>query len=384
MSNTHKALVLESFDKPIVLKDVTTPTAAPGSALVKVLYVGVSNLIRALSTGKTAYPLKLPQTLGASAVGRVEAIGHDAVLIKEGDVVWIDPTIAARDNPDAQMLLGLMAGMTPASQKLMESPWRDGTFAQKVVVPLENCHVLPTVLFQKKKEGGLGYQLRDMTPLNQIIVSYGGLESAGVTAGKTVIVAPATGKYSGGAVLAALAMGAKVIAAGRNEDALKKLKIFPGAKERLVTVKLVSDIEQDSQALLAATGGIGAHVYINFTPPAASGPTTPAHITSSINALKFKGQALVMGGLLSDLSIPYLTLMLRNITVRGQFMYTREQAKKFLAMLENGNLIVGEGAGLGGQRVFGLEEMEDAITMAEKGGGWGGDVVLAPNGEEQT
>ncbi|KAF2469979.1 isopropanol dehydrogenase [Lindgomyces ingoldianus] len=380
--STYKALVISAFDKPIAVQELPTPTITPGSALINPLYAGLQPYSRAIFTGKVPYPLILPLTPGTTCIARVEAVGADATSLNPGDIVWVDATILGRDNPDNQILLALHGGSNAGSQKLMADVWRNGCCGEKTLVPLENCHVLPESLFKTKEEGGMGYHFKDLSTLSTVLVPYGGLESAGVGAGTTVIVAPATGKFSGGAVLAALAMGAKVIAAGRNEAGLQKLFNFPGAKERLTTVKLQSDVEKDAASLLAATGGKGAHVYIDLSPPAASGPTTASHIKSSILALRRNGQAVMMGGVTSNIELNYGLLMFQNISVRGQFMYDRRQIEQFIQMLENGNLILGESVGLTVAGSFPMEKAEEALDLAEKGTGWGNDVLVAPNGEE--
>lgn len=68
----------------------------------------------------------------------------------------------------------------------------------------------------------LGYHVRHLFTRSVVLVAYGSLDYTGVGLGTTVIVAPATGKFSAGAVLASLAMGAKVIDAGRSEERLKQ------------------------------------------------------------------------------------------------------------------------------------------------------------------
>ncbi|KAF2182997.1 isopropanol dehydrogenase [Zopfia rhizophila CBS 207.26] len=379
--STHKALVLESFSKPITLQTITTPKPTIGSALIRPLYAPLQSYSRIIFAGQFPSPLTLPFTPGSSCVARIESVAPDATSLKPGDIVFVDPTISSRDDPDTQMLLALFAGGSDGSKKLMTDAWRNGCFSQKAIVPLENCYKLPERLFKSEEEGGQGYEYKHLAILTLILVAYGGLESAGVGAGTTVIVAPSTGKFSGGAVLVALAMGAKVVAASRNGDAMEKLYGFPGAKERLTTVKLVSDVEKDTAALMAATGGKGAHVYIDFTPPAATGPSPPPHITACINALRRNGQAVLMGGLPSDVSINYTQLLFKNITVRGKMMYEREQVQRFIRMLENGNLALGDRVGLNVAGVFGLEDVEKALDVAEKGTGWGNDVLLAPNRE---
>jgi NADPH:quinone reductase-like Zn-dependent oxidoreductase len=54
-------------------------------------------------------------------------------------------------------------------------------------------------------------------------VPYGGLRDIDLKPGETIIIAPAAGSFGGAAVKLALAMGALVIAVGRNPEALKKL-----------------------------------------------------------------------------------------------------------------------------------------------------------------
>jgi threonine dehydrogenase-like Zn-dependent dehydrogenase len=309
-------------------------------------------------------------------------VGPDATSLKPGDIIWVDPTISGRDDADTKILLGLLGGAGAGAEKLMEDGWRHGVYAEKALLPLENCFALPESLFKSKVDGGLGYTFKDLATLDTALVAYGGLESAGVGAGTTVLVAPATGKFSGGAVLAALAMGAKVIAASRSEAKMKNLHRFPGAKERLTTVTLASDVEKDTATILAATGGKGADVFIDFCPPAAGGSGTPPHITAAISVLTRNGQAVLMGGISSNIELPYMLLTWKSITVRGQFMYERAQVERFIRLIENGNLVFGESVGLTVAGTFPLEKIEEALDLAEKGAGWGDIVLLAPNGEQ--
>ncbi|CAG5169170.1 uncharacterized protein ALTATR162_LOCUS7010 [Alternaria atra] len=247
---------------------------------------------------------------------------------------------------------------------------------------MENCFQLPPSLFQSKEEGGLGYHFKDLAMLHLHLVGFGGLEAAGVGPGSTVIVAPGSGKFSGSAVFTALALGARVVAAGRDLRKLEHLYQLPGARQRIKLVELVGDVAKDQQALLHATGGKGAHVYMDFSPPAASGPTTAPHITAGINALRRGGQLVLEGGIYTDIALDYRTILFNSLTVRGQMGYTRQQLEAFIRMIENGNVILGDAVGLKIAGTFGLERMEEAMDLAEKGTGWGGDVLLAPNGED--
>ncbi|MCJ1305447.1 hypothetical protein MMC08_008261 [Hypocenomyce scalaris] len=88
-----------------------------------------------------------------------------------------------------------------------------------------------------------------------------------IKASETVIVAPATGSFGGAAVSVALAMSARVIAMGRNLDALTKLAAR-GA--RISPVQITGDTQSDAETL-QILGQIDA--YFDISPPAAAQST---------------------------------------------------------------------------------------------------------------
>ena len=51
-----------------------------------------------------------------------------------------------------------------------------------------------------------------------LLVPYGGLRDMKLVPGETLVVCPATGSFSGACVQIAVAMGAKGIGMGRNEE----------------------------------------------------------------------------------------------------------------------------------------------------------------------
>lgn len=377
---THKAVVLSALNKPVSIESVPTPAAELGSAIVRVLATGLQSYTREIFNGTRPYVLSLPLVPGPSCIGRIVSTGPDATALEPGQLVFCDPTITARDDADCNFLLGLHGGLSEGSRKLMDGPWRHGTYAEVVKLPLENCFPLDEKRLCGSKPEGLGYKVSELLAISTGLVPFGGLEEAGVGAGTTVIVAPATGRFSGAAVLVALAMGAKVIAAGRNANGLEKLHKFPGA-ERLTTVQLISDAQMDAEALLVATGGKGAQTYIDFSPPAAGANGTPSHITSCLLALKRNGTAMIMGGIMGNIEIPYGLTMFKNITIKGKFMYEREQTERFIRMVEFGNLKLGKESGMQVLGPYGLDDVEQALDVVAEHAGWGEDVVLAPNKE---
>lgn len=200
---THKALVSTGYNKPLELQTVPTPTATPGTAVIQVLSTFVLSYMKDVLSGARSYPLTFPLTPGACPIGRISAVGADAVFLKPGQLVFCEATIRARDDPDTTILLGFHGGVTPAARKLMDGEWRDGACAQFARFPLENVYPLDEqVLLGSPGLGlGLGYKVPDLCAIPTFLVPFGGLDEIGLKPGETVIVAPATGRFGGAAVI---------------------------------------------------------------------------------------------------------------------------------------------------------------------------------------
>ncbi|KAI1266193.1 alcohol dehydrogenase [Xylariaceae sp. FL1019] len=366
---THKALVQEVYAGPLVVKTLPTPQPTPGSAIIKIIHVPIVSYIRDVYNGKRKYPYPTPIVPGTSAIGRVVATGPDAVLLKEGDLVYFDGTIRGRDDSDAIFLHGITEGAGEGSKKLMAGEWRDSTYAEYAKVPLENVFQLnEKVLCGSPEEGGLGYASAQLCWLLQALVPYGGLRSIGLQAGETIIVAPATGGFGSAAVVLALALGARVIAMGRNVDALAQLKTL---SPRVETVQ-ISGNEETDLANLKKFGKIDA--YFDISPPEATGSS---HVKTAIHSLGQDGRVSLMGGLLGDVPLPHRHIMRHDIVVKGKWMYSRADCLAMLKLFNTGVLDVRHIAKVVGD--FKLEDWEEALdTAAEKGAKPGQFVVFSP------
>ena len=157
----------------------------------------------------------------------------------------------------------------------MRGEWKDSTYAEYAKVPLETCEVLD----EGKLCSRLGYSIADLACISAMLVPYGGLRDIDLKAGETVIVSPATGAFGGAAVMVALAMGARVIAMGRN---VKMLETIKTRSERIETVPITGDVVKDLEAL-KSFGSVDA--FFDISPPVAGKST---HIKSGILALKRK------------------------------------------------------------------------------------------------
>ncbi|MCJ1399487.1 hypothetical protein MMC11_002689 [Xylographa trunciseda] len=370
LPKTHRALVLNSTTEPPTVQTIATPQSGPGSAIVQVIVANVLSYSRDIYNGKRNYAYPTPLVIGCSAIARIASLGPDATALTLGQLVLIDSLLRGRDDPTAACLSGVHEGFTDGSRTLMRGEWRDSTYAEYMKVPLENCVALDEKrLLGKVEDGGLGYEIADLTYLSSLVVPYGGLRSINLQAGETVIVAPATGSFGGAAVHVATAMGARVIAMGRNKDALAKVA---GSFERVEAVPITGDVAADMKAL-QAFGPIDA--YFDISPPQAAGST---HLKSGIMALRPGGRVSLMGGIMGDVAIPHSAIMHRNLTLKGCWMYTREDLGAMAKLVERGVLKLGPGAGVKVVGQFGLGEWAKAFDTAAENAGVGLQTIIKP------
>lgn len=320
-TGTYRALLLTDPSKPLTLEQrpLPSPGPAPGTALLRVLAAPVlSYAAEVFQRGNPrGYTYPLPLVPGpSSCIARVAAAGPDAVRLAPGALVWVDATVTARDDAGpggAVALQGLFDGFSEASRALVRSGGaaeggarRDGAMAEYVIAPLENVHVLDEGALLR----GLRCEAADLAFLFWLLVPYGGLRDVGLRVGETVIVAPATGPFGGAAVLVALAMGAgKVVAMGRNAEALEKLK--KGREGRVETVQITGDVEADAARLLEFGQ---ADVYFDISPPQAAGST---HVASAFRALRRGARVSLMGGIMADVALPHAIIVHKDITIKG-------------------------------------------------------------------
>ncbi|CAH0028228.1 unnamed protein product [Clonostachys rhizophaga] len=367
----HQALVLSEIGAPLTVQTLPVPRATPGSVVVRILAASVrANSPEVYRDPQSGHPLPLPLVPGFVAIGRVAETGSDATVLKRDQLVLFDPYILARDSQDAKYISGLMMGFDEVSAKFSEE-WRHSTYAQYAKLPLENCHALNEErLFGAPENGGLGYTLEDLTHLFSMFIPFGGLADIDVKAGDVVIVAPATGRYGSAAVHLALAMGARVIAIGRNTAVLATLESI---SQRVSTVALTGDVERDTASIRSAASG-GADAFWDMSPPAAGNST---HFRASLNALRQGARVSLVGKVLSGVSFSYLDIIGKALSIKGTWMCTRDQATRLIRMVETGTLPLGERAGMGPVRSFKLEDAEGALDAADASRE-PGEVVITP------
>lgn len=369
--STCRAVLYHGPGKDLTLETISTPSPLSGTVIIHVLAATVEASFQHIFDGHVPGLFIPPNTIpGGRSIGRIVMIGPDTTELSVNQLVMLDPFIRARDNPHTRILWGISAGSTSASKALFQSSGAIGMWTEYTRAPLENvCPLNEARLLGDPKDGGLGYKISDLIHIPRALVAYGGLRAIDLKAGETVIVAPATGKYSAAAVDVASAMGARVIAVGRNLEALQKVA---KNNSRVEVLQLKDNVEEDVAAL-QKFGTIDA--FLDISPFAATGST---HVRSCMLALRNYGRVSLMGVLGSDIAVPYVVAMFKNLTIKGQYMHEPEDAKGIVKMVETGILRLGESAGQHVVAEFGLEQFEEALRTAEAHKEPGSSVIFCP------
>ncbi|MFM0236397.1 alcohol dehydrogenase catalytic domain-containing protein [Paraburkholderia sediminicola] len=349
-----KAAVLHSLDRPLEIAQIPNPEIGTGEVIVDVAAAPVLPYANDVFNGQRRYPIELPIVPGCGAIGRVSAIGPDATHLKIGDWVFCDPTVRSRDDvlmPD----IALQGWSSRGEGGLrLQRYFHDGPFAEQVRVPTENAIRIGEI---DSDEAGR------WCALNVMLVPYGGLLSAALRAGETLLVSGATGNFGSACVAVALAMGARcVVAPGRNAQALDDLKQRFG--ERVRPVKLSGDEQADRERMQQAAP-CPIDCVIDLLPPSA--PTTA--VRAALMAVRPYGRVVLMGGVGmlggAGLDLPYPWIMRNDITIRGKWMYPTEAVTLMAGLIRSGLLDPGHFD----IKTFPLVDANDAVSHAAANGG---------------
>jgi alcohol dehydrogenase len=317
-----KAARLHQTGSPLQVENTADPTLRSGSTIVRILSSHIPAFTKKVFSGELGYmlPQPFPFIPGTSAIGIIEAIADDVFGLQIGQVVFCDPFIASPiigAAPNA-ILLG-WTGLATESPKL-QAIWKDGTWAEKVLLPAETLTPVPEIPnFDPVALATIGY----------LAIPYGGFKKGQLRPGQQVIVNGATGGLGTAAILVALAMGAsRIIAVGRDQTTLTKLEQLN--PQQVVGVQFQGETDRDRLLQLAQ----GADLVIDTL----GGVTTPDQTLACIQALRPGGTAVFMGGVQTAIPLPYAEIMLKEITICGAFMYPRSAPGELLQMVKGGTL----------------------------------------------
>ncbi|MFI5713731.1 zinc-dependent alcohol dehydrogenase family protein [Kribbella sp. NPDC051620] len=190
-----RALVLEQFGTPLILRDVAKPTPGPGEVLVRIIASGVNPLDTKIRTGKAAHAqTHLPAILGLDAAGVVEAIGPE--LATPRGVAGPDGVGGAWGGfAVGDEVFGLVGGVGE----------RQGTLAEFVAV---DARLLA------RKPAGLSFREAAALPLVFITAWEALVDQAKIREGQRVLIHGGAGGVGQVAIQLAKAVGAEVFATG--------------------------------------------------------------------------------------------------------------------------------------------------------------------------
>ncbi|KAI1161708.1 alcohol dehydrogenase [Nemania serpens] len=363
LPSTMRAVV-QTGPGQATIQSVPLPKVGLGSALVKLDVTLIhSNVTNIFNATYDIYRLPYPIIPGSFGIGRIVALGPDATTLKEGQLVLVSAFIRARDNPAVSVITGVMSGWTPEQQHLYQALSLSGFLAEYVPSPLENIFRLDEArLFGSPSAGGLGSSPGELVVFGADAIVYAAMRGIALQPGERVIITPATGHYSSAAVNVAVALGLRVVAASRGAAGLAQLKkTYPDSVE---TVQLTGDVEADVAAL-GAFGPVDA--VVDVSPPAATGAP---NFAVALSVLRFGGRVTLVGGR-GDKTLPisYANVVLKSLTIKGSYMYWREDVEGLIRLAEAGLLKLGKKAGHEVHGTYSLDEYRTAIDEAAQNPG---------------
>ncbi|TDZ36002.1 Alcohol dehydrogenase 1 [Colletotrichum spinosum] len=372
-ATTNYALKLTAFGAPLTKIELPIPEATTGTVVTRVLAAPVVPYTHLAHAGLLPQlGLEPPLIPNSAGIGRVHAVGPDAVRLKPGDLVYVKAQVQARDDPNTKIVIGHIGADNPRARKLMQGEWKDGAFQQYQKVPLENCYALDENRLCKE----LGYTPAVLQSLTMYAISAGAvIEGADIKASETIIIGPSGGTFGGLAVEIALAIGANVIALGRNEEKLAAMQKKIN-NPRLQYVIMTGDEEADMKAILDKTpDGEGAEVYNDWTPGELP---QPLYLGAASRVLKLGGRVVLSGGTMGGLgAINYAEAVFKDLHIIAKWVCHRRTLELLLRMITQGLLRIGVESGTV-TKEFNLDQVEEAKEYAKNFGGWRHYVSMVP------
>lgn len=225
--STHHALILRPapFTEPQV-EEVPIPTLLPGSVLLRILTTPLHSYRRlCLEFYNPARSHQKPFIPGSSAIARVSRVGDDATILEVGQLVFFDSVMKGRDSPETVKFSNpVYHGFDLHSSELLASSgFADGSYAEVMRAPLENCYPLDEAkLMGDPRQWGFAYTPEQLCAIATFLRPFGGLSSIDVKASETVFISPATSPNGAAACMVALAMGNTLLGYQRHPWMLRR------------------------------------------------------------------------------------------------------------------------------------------------------------------
>ena len=320
-----KAIRVNEFGEPEVLRMEEVPTPQPGSGevLVRMQAIGVNPVETYIRAGKYARLPALPYTPGNDGAGVIEQAGSDVTEFKAGDRVYTAGSLS-------------------------------GTYAEFVLCKTEQVHRLPqNVSFAQGAAMGTPYA-----------TAYRGLfQRAEAKPGEIVLVHGASGGVGTAAVQLARARGLRVFGTAGSDEGLKL------AREQGAHEVFDHGAPDHFEQIMRATGGRGVDVIVELL--------ANVNLGKDLTILAKGGRVAIIGSR-GRVEIDPRDTMQRDVDLRGMVLPNTPPAEMasihaaLVAGLENGTLrpVIG--------KEFLLSEAAQAHRAVMESGA-AGKIVLVPS-----
>jgi zinc-binding alcohol dehydrogenase/oxidoreductase len=326
MTTTMQAVRLCEIGGPENLRvdEIPVPAIRDDEALVRMRAAALNR--RDLFITQGLYPnIRLPVTLGSDGAGEIAALGAVVADLRVGDEVVVDPMLGWGGDPRV---------WDAARATILGTP-RDGTFAQYVVVPMENLYRKPAHL---SMDEAAALPLAGLT-------AYRALFTRGaVQRGETVLITGVGGGVQTFVLLFAKHAGARTIVTSSSDEKLERATAL-GAD---LAINYVTT--PDWSKLLRSTAP--ADLIVD-----SSGGDT---LRKALDVIRPGGRIVIYGGSNGDANIKMFPLFWKHVTILGTSMGSPQDFAAMLALFEAGLRPVID-------RVFALSDAVQAVQHLGSG-----------------
>ncbi|CAE8707302.1 unnamed protein product [Polarella glacialis] len=312
---TMKAIVVEEFGKPMVLKNVPVPSPGYGQVLVKVITSGVCHTDLHVRDGDWHVKPTLPIIPGHEGAGVVVKLGEGVTTLKIGDRVghaWLHDSCGGCD-------YCLSGWETVCGDQHQTGFAANGCFAEYTVAEANYVGRIPD-----------NVSFAQASPLLCAgVTTYKALKETEAKAGQWVAILGACGGLGHVGCQYAQVMGLKVCAIDFGED--KRCYALDGLKcDAYVDVKGKSS-QEVVEAVKAACDGVGPHGSIILAPK-------PEAFRQGLDMLRPMGFAVGVSLPPGEFPVDIFTLILQRKTLRGSIVGTRKDLNESLILAAGGKI----------------------------------------------
>lgn len=332
-----KAVIIEGFGGPEVLKaaDLPDPKPGPGEVLLRVRACALNHLDLWVRGGIPAYRIRLPHILGSDVSGEVAAVGPGVRSVKAGQRAAVSP---GRSCLQCEFCLSGQDNQCP-DYGILGAQGGPGGYAEYLVVPEGRLLEIPETL---SFEEAAAFPLTFLTAWHMLMTL------GGCGPDQTVLVLGAGSGVGVAAIQVAKLSGASVIAVSTSAEKLEKAK---GLGADALILSPPQDIVRQTIKL---TEGRMADIAIEHV--------GPATFEASLKSLKAGGRLVTCGATTGPtVSLDLRYVFSRQLRILGSYMGTQGEMRRVARLVSAGALkpVV--------DRVFPLSEARQAHEyLAEK------------------